>query len=392
MQVPSVRLFHRSGAAVGRTAVAALTILIVGACSGGGGETTTSAAAPETTVAPTTTGGADTTTTDTTVVSGIDEQEAALLAAAEGEPPLLMYTALGEPIVLQLAEAFEAKYGLEITSLRLSGADLRERFASESEVEVFAADVLLSGEVTTPLWLEFMDNGWIQPMSSELVPRIAEIDDRWVLPNGVSLYLAYLNTLVVNTDLVPPEDVPSTYAELLEPEWTGEIYSQDPSVSNFLLGVYGGLKEQFGDQFLVDLGAQEPIWAEVAPSMAGVAAGEHKGCLVCTVNHMNNFLAEAPDAPVELYYLEDFNLGFSQQGALAAQSPAPNSARLFLSWLLSEEGQTVLATAVGAVSIREDVVIPESRPLAPDFVLVYDYFESSEAARADILSALGFEE
>lgn len=328
----------------------------------------------------------------TPVTGTVEEQEAALLELAKQEPPILMYTSLDGTVMDQIAAAFKEEYGLSINHLRLGGADIRERFSSEATVGVHAADIIMSGEASTTVWNDdFLPDGWILPMSTELVPRLGEIDDLWIRPSYVAMSVNFLNTIVVNTNEVPESAAPTTFAELTGPEWTDEIYVQDPALSSFILGTFGVVHDTLGADWTEAMGTQGMQLAQVAPSMAGVAAGERKACLFCTNNHLAAFLGDAPDAPVAIYRLDDVPFGFALPTTIAADSPAQNSARLYVSWLISEAGQTAVVNATNGMSIRPDVVSPTGETPPADLLLVQDFFASSEANRAGILAPLGLE-
>src|SRR5690348_9569905 len=56
-----------------------------------------------------------------------------LVADAKAEGKITIYTATPENMVLRTVKAFREKYGIEISYVRLSSNQLKQRFAAEAE-------------------------------------------------------------------------------------------------------------------------------------------------------------------------------------------------------------------------------------------------------------------
>src|SRR6185503_13332936 len=68
-------------------------------------------------------------------------------------------------------------------------------------------------------------------------------------------------------------------------------------------------------------------------------------------------------APVDYKYPKQGTMGQHWVGGVNAKAPNPYTARLFLNWLLSQEGQIVLVQKLGAHSARKDIASEQHFPL-----------------------------
>lgn len=94
---------------------------------------------------------------------------AALVQAAEAEGALIWYSTEAQPINDAVVAAFQAKYKIKVTVLRLAAGDMISRYTTERRVGQAAADLITGGGP------EEMDAhpDWYLKLSEEIVPEFA---------------------------------------------------------------------------------------------------------------------------------------------------------------------------------------------------------------------------
>lgn len=142
-----------------------------------------------------------------------------LLAAAKGEPPMTAYAVTGK--IVDTAEAFSAKYGLTVTGKKVNEAgqiDLLIREAQAGNVEggvSLASDVAV---IVAQLMSEGIVESWVPPDVADHIPESAR--DPLVVVNDPHVW-AY------NSEAYDSCPVQNVWALTL-PEWKARVALMDP--------------------------------------------------------------------------------------------------------------------------------------------------------------------
>jgi iron(III) transport system substrate-binding protein len=153
-----------------------------------------------------------------------------------------------------------------------------------------------------------------------------------------SLYTNYA-VLGYNTRLVAKANVPNSHADLLKPEWKGQLGIEGRPYEWFVT-VVRAMGEEKGLSFMRSLAQQQPQLRTGRTLLAQlVAAGEFKGSLTAYSQNFENLRPSG--APVEWVALEPVFANIHPT-ALSAKAPHPNAGRLFIDFLLSKKGQEVV--------------------------------------------------
>jgi iron(III) transport system substrate-binding protein len=179
----------------------------------------------------------------------------------------------------------------------------------------------------------------------------------------------YSNVRVVafNTRLVAKDKVPRTYEDLLDPSWRGLIGFPEGQYSWYatMLSVLG---DDSGRKFFAGLSRQQLQYrASQVLITQFVAAGEFNLGFVYD-NQVLRFKKEG--APLAVAPLPFVTKNMHPLG-LAAAAPHPNSAKLFIDFVLSRQGQTLMKN-LGRVVSRTDIPqeeIAKSKLIAEDITL-----------------------
>lgn len=329
-------------------AVLVLTMLIA-ACGSGDdagdttttAETDTTAAAPDTTEAPTGTTEAPTETTE-----AMDDMTA-LVEAAQEEGTLTLYGVPAEPVQQTLAEEFNAEYGITVEFVRLVSSDLQQRLAAEADSGATVADVILLTH--SPFYAEGLENGWLIPTADAGVPNFpGDYPADYVVNDGAFGVVSVVPTSIVyNTDLV--DTPPTDWTDYADPAYAdGLLQIANPGTSPANLAFWKMLREEYGDEFLENVGANEPVWHDSAvPATQAVAAGEGALGFPGVDAIISNLQGEG--APIEAAQPE-LTSGPMIAVGVTGEAPHPNAGALFAAWLLSQDGSELLAEASGAGS------------------------------------------
>jgi len=371
-----------------RSAALLAAMLIVTACGG-----TTPSASP--TAAPTAaattapSGSAD--PGNACTEESVTAAEEALLEQAKTEPPLHYLTTLFPGTAEELHSAFSAKYGLEVSSTRITGAQALARLVGDNVAGNFTNSGAIGG--VNPNMDPLVDSGDLLAItadnSAELFPRSCQIDQRFVGLRGlgIALYAYNASQFVVNTDLVPEDMYPESWADFLDEFWAGKIVTQDPRVITPTLGIFHALLQDYGPDYLTNWRNNVVGWHQSGATMMElVGSGENPACW-CNQATYGPYTAANPDAPVHLANMTGPVLYSSSDWVVNAKSTSLASMRLLISWGFSEEGQEIINPAFGAPSLREDMTMPGVDPIPEDARLLDS--EAAYAVRSTILTLLG---
>jgi iron(III) transport system substrate-binding protein len=204
-------------------------------------------------------------------------------------------------------------------------------------------------------------------------PAQAYDRDQWVTARIVGVIMAY------NKNVLAPEKAPKAWRDMLKPEFKGrKLIIQDSAAGTSFNQMYM-LERLLGADFMRGWGQQEPvIVATTAQLIDMLVRGE--ALLGATVDHFRAFEPDAVKAGiVGVYPSEGMPLALAPV-AIFKGAPHPNAAKLFVDYLLSEEGQTLLDVDIfGVYSMRKGVHAPagqlpleDTKPLLPQDLADYE--------------------
>jgi iron(III) transport system substrate-binding protein len=162
----------------------------------------------------------------------------------------------------------------------------------------------------------------------------------------------------------------NAYEQLLDPKWTGKIVTNDPRIAGTASAYYTQVLLVKGEPWLRSLLAQDlAIQNDDRVTVEGIVRGRYPVAIGASVGQLESF-RQAGAIPNILPLEPDSALGAfvtTGYGALTLINKAahPNAAKLFVNWLLSQEGQTAYVKATDLNSRRTDVEgPPDYRPKA----------------------------
>ncbi len=308
-------------------------------------------------------------TAPTSNISPPTSQDAAwtkIVEAAKKENRLTIYSYnfVGD-VGLAVSQAFRERYGIQVDIITGRGSAFIERLKTEKRMGSIMGDLSDNSATNAK---NMKEQGFTISIASEL-PALREKDvwfadvlamdpqERHLITFNFSTYSSF-----VNSNLVKPGEEPKLWKDLLDPKWKGKMIVADPTTGAGILNTFVPLmREKVVDEdFLKALYKQDIRFALSAPDAAGITArGERSLVITATSSEFGGPIAQG--APIRAVALDGTVLSAVVVVAYGG-APHPNAAKLFMNWLISQEGQSVYSKAASVNSTRKDV--PSSLPKA----------------------------
>ena len=276
----------------------------------------------------------------------------ALIEAARKEGKLAFYTAMDIPVAERFAKAFEARFpGVAVRVERSGSERVYQRIEQERGSNINAADVVNSADAAH--FVVWKRNDWLAPYLPEEVAKHFPADAR----DADSMFVTtrvWLSSLGYNTSLVKPEDAPKSFADLLDPKWTGKIVKAHPSYSGTILTATYQIARDLGWSYFEKLAQQRVMQVQSSTDPPKkLALGER--AVMADGNDYNLIQLKERGQPVEIVYPREGTPFITGPTAIFKSAPNPNAARLFQSYLHSREGQQLLVDFARQHSVHAQV-------------------------------------
>lgn len=286
---------------------------------------------------------------------------AAGCSSSGGGDELVIYSGRTQDLIEPLLDQFHDDTGVDIAVRYGDSADLA--LLIDEEGDQSPADVFISQSPGAVGFLDSSDR--LEPLPASILdqvdPRFEASDGNWV---GIS---GRVRTLVYNTDLVDPAELPSSVFDLTDPQFSGRV-GIAPTNASFVDFVTA-MREQIGDddtlawlEGMVD--NDVTTYVNNIAIVEAVGRGEIEFGLV---NHYYNeeIKAEDPDAPSANHLFESEDLGtliLVTAAAVLDTAEHVDDAEQFIDYLLSKPSQEFYAEvtleyplAAGVEPVIEDL-------------------------------------
>lgn len=277
------------------------------------------------------------------VVAAVSQPAAAanqaLIKAAKKEGSLTWYTVhIVNQMVLPLVHAFEKKYGIKVNYVRANSQAIVLRVLNEAAAGHVLCDVFDGSSTVPALKHHNLVLKWLPDEAKNFPPQEVDPDGYWI-----ALYVQVL-TDAYNRNLVPAGTEPKSWQDYLNPKWKGKlVWSSDNSTSagaGFVGLVNRELGKTKGRAFLEKMAKQQIVGVPVSNRqiLNQVIAGEYPIGLQISNHHV--LLSAKKGAPVSWTPISPAMVSFVT-GSVAKGAPHPNAGKLFLDFLVSNEGQAI---------------------------------------------------
>ncbi|MTH61562.1 extracellular solute-binding protein [Paracoccus litorisediminis] len=302
----------------------------------------------------------------------------ALIAAAKSEPPITIYDSTGK--IVDMAEAFSAKYGLKATGQKVSANSQLEMLIREAQAGNIQGDVALLTDTPAAIAQLLPTNVLHSWVPADLEPDIPE---SYRSPLAIS---TNANVWAYNTEKYPECPVTNIW-QLTEPEWRGKVVLIDPLTKGTYtdwfnqMALHGedALKAAYQAQYGKPLASDQP-----SAAAAWLAAMGANAPLMADGDDRVSEAVGAPGQPEPFMGLlssakfrdnadKGYRLGlctgmnpwvgwsYSKLGLIASGTDSPNAAKLFIHYVLTEEG-IMPQMMDGKMPTSAKIALPQDEP------------------------------
>ncbi len=272
------------------------------------------------------------------------------VGAAQAQQKLFVYTSMKESMVGEIKTAFAKKHPDIKVDFQSAGAGkLMAKIAAERESGKILADVLWTSEV--PDFYQLKQAGLLQPYTPVEFKAVLNPFQDW---DG-SFTAVRLGTLGIayNTRIV--KEPPKTWQDLTKPQFKGAYGIANPALSGTAYMSVALLAKQFGWGYFEGLRANG---AKMGKGSGQVVDDTASGDLVASLA-VDYITLDKVDkgATIALVYPPEM-LVVPSPIAIFKGSPNIEAAKKLVDFLLSKEGQTIIANE-GTLPVRADVKAPD---------------------------------
>jgi len=286
----------------------------------------------------------------------------AVLDGAKKEGQVVFYASMEAQSAQRLTAGFEKKYPfIKVNATRIGSERMATRLVSEAQARKVQADVVnQSGFDFYGVLQKGVFDIYNSPERAALPTEYKDEKGLWVMN------AATLNVIGYNTRLVPPTNVPKSFWDLVDPKWKGQLL-MDENESKWMAGMMSYYSEAKTVDLLRKLATQE-IQFRVGHTLIQTlaAAGERPIVVVAFANGVERLKKDR--APIDWVAVEPI-IGLTFGLALVKDAPHPNCAKLFIDYLLSKEGQEIIADA-GYYVPRRDIAAPIMKQVPPKMKVI----------------------
>lgn len=324
----------------------------------------------------------------------------ALIAAAKEEDGITVYDSTGK--IVDMADAFSKKFGVKATGVKVEADAQADMVIREAQSKNVQGDVILLSDAAEAMG-ELIPRGyvtsWMPPDKTDVVPE--EMQDPLVVNFSANVW-AY------NTETYDQCPIDNMWA-LTDDDWKGRISLQDPLLKpqdtdfwNQLAThaddkVAAAYKDYFGEDLKTDeksataewvkrLAQNDPLMNKSSDNIAESigAPGQDKPFFgdIATSKFRDN-----EDSGYKLGLCTSMSPWpgrmYPKVALIASQTKSPNTAKLFVEYILTEEG-IAPQTADGKPSVLTGVELPADEPSGVSDVLDQLYVTDTSTADKDL--------
>jgi len=271
------------------------------------------------------------------VYCGAQSSDPKIIEAAKKEGgEIEAYAALRTETAMTVWKMFETKYPfLKVKQYKADSDKMLQRLATEYRAKKYLVDVLNfgGGFHTQVLIDQGIAGAYLSPETKHFAPAFKDKNGLWT-----TLYYNPL-TIVYNTKALAPNERPKDWFDLLNPKLKGRLALEQEQVT-----WYAGMLKRHGaekaKQFMQALAKLDPRPEQSSRGNALLAAGEF--AVYVGRGHVAEMFRKK-GAPVEWIKNPDPLVVQPATVQIAKNAPHPNSAKLLIDFMLSEQVAELLA-------------------------------------------------
>lgn len=282
-----------------------------------------------------------------------EERTAILVEGAKKEGKLAWYTTTPPDATSKYIKKFQEKYPfIEFEIYRSGDQNLMIKVMAEVQAKRYRFDVLQ----TTSIYLAMLVGKgalaeYLSPEREFYSEIFKDTEGYWTAAQF------NLDTMGYNTKLVSPREVPKNWNDLLDPKWKGRM-GMDTKAYWWFAHMLKIMGEKKGLEYFEKLSKQDIKFRTGNTLNAQMVAGGEVSIGFTIYNYVIEEM-KSRGAHVEWVAFEPVVPEMISL-AISANAPNPNAARLFVDFMLSKDGQEILASTF-RIPCRTDVdaIVPK---------------------------------
>ncbi len=283
--------------------------------------------------------------------------------AGKREGKVVVSIPAGAELKKSLEAAFTQRFGIGVESVSSRAAAIVTRIIEESRAGIRYFDAHIGGSES--IVTGFLPAGVLEPIEPcWILPQVKDPKDWW----GGHLWIdkakrfaysfqAYqTKNFWYNSDQVKPQEITSL-DDFLQPKWKGKIGFLDPRTPGSGSSIWSYMRQVKGENYLKKLVAQKMLLSRDQRILAeNLARGKISLLIGLTYYSVSPFIkAGLPVRPLPAPREGLYVSAGSGNLTIMKNPPHPNALKVFVNWLLSNEGQETFGKAIGQASRRFDV-------------------------------------
>lgn len=289
---------------------------------------------------------------------GYPPQYGAVISAARDEGKVVVYSTTDLSAVAALIRDFEVLYpGVKVDYNDLNSAELHNRYLAETAANRPSADVLWSSAMD--LQMKLANDNFAERYRS---PEVASLPE-WAVWRDAAFGTTFEPAVFVyNKRFVTGGDIPQTHADFARlittqrDKYAGNVttYDVEKSAVGFLFATQDSRVQQGFWDLVKALGSNAvELEANTSVMVQRIASG--KDYLGYNLIGSYALTRARRDPSIGVVMPKDYTLVMSRIALLSKTARHPNAGKLWLDYLLSKRGQSVLSSRSELFSIRSDV-------------------------------------
>jgi iron(III) transport system substrate-binding protein len=271
-----------------------------------------------------------------------------LAGAGEAAESVMLYASLKETQLQALKEGFTKLHpSIKMEYFTAGTGKIMSKLAAEQQAGRVVADVLWVGE---PHYLfTFKEQGRLLPYPSPeakgLAAHLKDADGAFTAGRVITLGLGY------HAPSFPAGEEPKDWTDLHQPRFKGQVGIADPTLSGTAFYTVATIVENYGWGYFEKLKANGAVVVKGAQDIVDrIASGDLKAGIV--VDYIAKG-AEKKGSPIRFIYPKTGLIAITSPLAILKSTQNPEAAKKLVDFVLSTEGQAILAKAQ-VLPVRSD--------------------------------------
>ena len=200
--------------------------------------------------------------------------------------------------------------------------------ARNTRSRIYAVDVVNSSDAAH--FIAWKRDGILQPYVPEDVAKFYPAEHK----DADGLFASFrvgLSVIGYNTNLVKAEDAPKSFADLLDPKWSGKMVKAHPGYSGNVMSATFEIARDIGWEYFEKLAKQKIMQVQSSTDPPKkLALGER--AVMVDGNEYNALILKEEGKPIEVVYPTEGTPMAVGPNGIFKNAPNPNAARLFQSF------------------------------------------------------------